>query len=124
MLDQVGASMDAMVMTGLGPDPDPEDVARMQRINAEQQAVMAEFMQSDHTRNAYRKALRETMTVAEIEAMTAFYRSPDGRTAMQKMPRMMAVAMRELQPAIAGMMARAATKVEAARAQEPDAAAD
>ena len=112
MLDQMDASMHEMTASMMGEDATAEDRARMARIVEEQQAWMAEVMTSGRMLDIYRNALRATMTAAEIQAMTAFYSSPDGRSAMRKMPAMMAVAMREMQPILLEMSERSRKELE------------
>lgn len=112
MLAQMDASMRELMPTMAGDDATAEDRARMDRLLDEQQAWMAEMMTSDRMLDVYRNALRETMTAGEIQAMTAFYSSAEGSSAMQKMPAMMAIVMREMQPIMLEMMERSRKALE------------
>ena len=112
MLAQMDASMQELTTSMMGEDATAEDRARMAEIVEEQQAWMAEVMTSDRMLDIYRNALRATMTAAEIQAMTGFYRSPHGRSAMRKMPAMMAIAIREMQPILLEMSERSRKELE------------
>lgn len=117
MLDQMDASMRGFGEALLGDDATPEDVARLERVRREQQAWIRVLLLSDRMMDIYRRALRETFSGDEVEAMTAFYNSPEGRSAMRKMPAMMAVVMTEMQPMMIELLERTRERMTEALAE-------
>lgn len=74
------------------------DRARAERLMDNQETALRQMLAWDKIKPIYMRVYTRTLTDKEVDAMTAFYSSPEGRSVMQKMPQIMQVSMIEMQP--------------------------
>ena len=98
------AQLRGMAHAMAGDALSPADSARLDRVVERQQAMMDEMLTWERLAPIYRRIYTETFSAEEVEAMTRFYGSPDGRSIMAKMPQAMARSMQEMQPMLREMM--------------------
>lgn len=119
----LGSTLDAMVVqmetatrdmgrTMLGENATPEQRAQFDRVMAEQNALMRRLMSPERLAPIYREVYAQVFTAEEVQAMTAFYASPAGRSILQKMPVAMGRSMQAMQPMIQDLMQHAQQTLE------------
>lgn len=112
ILAQMETSTAAMAQGMLGKDATPDQLATFKRVMAEQQRLLQEAMRWERIAPVYRTVYTETFTAEEVEAMTRFYASAEGRSIMAKMPQALARTMQELQPMMQTLMQQVQTSVQ------------
>jgi hypothetical protein len=107
MLDDM-LSADAMVdqMRAVAPQLTEEQLQIVARISAEEMAVLRPDLET-----AMIEAAITTFTLAEIEALEAFYATPEGASVMAKMQPFMAQAMGRVGPQMMQVQARIGQRV-------------
>lgn len=88
----------------LGPEASAEDRARLDRILAEQNRFMREALAWDQLAPIYHRIYTELFSAEEVQAMIDFYTSQHGHSIMQKMPQVMGLAIREMQPIMQALL--------------------
>lgn len=83
---------------------DDIDRARAQRLMDKQEASLRAMVAWDKIKPIYMRVYTQTLTDKEVEAMTAFYSSPEGHSVMQKMPQILQASMMEMQPLMQASM--------------------
>ena len=89
----------------------PAQRERMQRLLESQEADMRKLLTWEKLKPAYVRVYADTLSAAEIDAMTRFYESPEGRSVMQKMPQILQRTMVEMQPLIVSLMQEQAARM-------------
>lgn len=85
------------------------------KVSAQDREIISELMQEhqkivqtaltwDRLSPIYVRVYQQTLTADEVRALTAFYRTAEGRSAMAKMPQMMQLTMQEMQPILQDIM--------------------
>lgn len=105
MFVQMDSMSESMGLQMLGEDATPEQRASLKRITAQQQDAMRKAMSWDTLAPIYRRIYTRLFSAEEVEAMTAFYGSENGRSIMRKMPQAMQLSMEEMQPMMQTMIA-------------------
>lgn len=101
---QMSASSRQMGQSMLGAEATDEQRARLDRVMQEQDRVLREAMRWENLAPIYRSVYIETFSAEEVEAMTRFYASPEGRSIMAKLPQAMARTMQAMQPMMQTLM--------------------
>ena len=112
MVVQIEAATRDMGRSILGETATPEQRALFERVMAEQNDMMRQFMAPERLTPIYRSVYGELFTAEEVQAMTDFYASPAGRSILQKMPVAMGRAMQAMQPTVQEMMQQAQQTLE------------
>lgn len=86
---------------------------RLQRIMASQESTLREMLAWDKIKPVYVRVYTGTLTAEEVQAMTQFYESPEGRSVMQKMPQILQRSMQEMQPLAEAAMEKMVREIEA-----------
>lgn len=81
-----------------------EDRARAQRLMQSQEQNLRDMLAWDKLKPIYVKVYTDTLSDKEVQAMTLFYQSPEGRSVMQKLPQIMQRSMVEMQPLLESSM--------------------
>ena len=89
----------------------PAQRERMQRLLESQEVDMRKLLTWEKLKPAYVRVYADTLSAAEIDAMTRFYESPEGRSVMQKMPQILQRTMVEMQPLIVSLMQEQAARM-------------
>ncbi len=105
MFVQMDSMSESMGLQMLGKDATQEQRASLKRITAQQQGAMRKAMSWDTLAPIYRRIYTRLFSAEEVEAMTAFYGSENGRSIMRKMPQAMQLSMEEMQPMMQTMIA-------------------
>jgi uncharacterized protein len=117
-LDAVLAEMEAMsqrmAASMLPPDADAAMRAQMDRASATSLDMVREVLDWSRLEPVYRQVHAEVFTADEVEAMTRFYASPEGRAVLRKMPKVMARVGEAMQPAMHEAMKRVETALRRA----------
>ena len=104
MMQQMFASQQAMQQSfdkDLGEAERQKLQATMERANA----IMAKYLAWDRLEPIMRDVYSQVFTAREVDAMIAFYRSPEGAATLKKSPQAMALAMQAMQPLMAQALA-------------------
>ena len=91
-------------LEAFGQDLSKEDQARMQSIMTSTNAKVRERMSWQAMAPIIRRVYAQLFTSGEVDAMIAFYASPEGASILRKSPQAMAVTMQEMQPLMQGLM--------------------
>ena len=105
-----------MATSALPADATDADRRKLQDIMQAQQRGLADAMRWDRLRPMYVRIYGEEFSAEEVQAMIGFYESPEGRSAMAKMPQVLQRTMVEMQPMILEMVANMEREVKAAMA--------
>jgi uncharacterized protein len=105
MFAQMETLSDSMTLQMLGEDATTEQRDAAKRAAAGQLQAMRKTMSWDTMAPVYRRIYARLFTAEEVDAMIAFYGSEAGRGIMRKMPQAMQLAMEEMQPMMAKMIA-------------------
>lgn len=108
MLDQMWPRIEAMQQQMLqqamqGRD-DPEARARAQRSLERSSAAMRRTLTWERLRPLMRDIYRQHLEAEDVEAITAFYRTPAGQKLLDKGPALMQASMEAVQPLLMEML--------------------
>ena len=112
MFVQMDTMSESMGLQMLGDDATPEQRASLKRVTAQQQGAMRKTMSWDTMAPIYRRIYTRLFSAEEVEAMTAFYGSENGRSILRKMPQAMQLSMEEMQPMMQTMIADMQKSIE------------
>ncbi len=113
MMQQMSAAQNKMVVDTFGKDLSDAERAKMQNLLAKNNAIVQKHMAWNVLEPVIRKVYGAVFSKAEVQAMTAFYASPEGASILKKSPQAMALTMQEIQPIIAAAMAEIKASIEA-----------
>lgn len=97
---------------------DEEKRARAQRILAAQEAELRKMLTWSRLQPIYTQVYADTLTDKEVQALTVFYESPEGRSLMQKLPQIMQRTMAEMQPMVLESIQNMVQSVEKEMSQD------
>ena len=119
MMQQMGAAQEKMLADAFGGDLTEEKRKQMQVAMATSNAVIQKHLSWDALEPIVRKVYTQVFSAREVQAMTAFYTSPEGASILKKSPQAMALTMQEIQPVMLAAMqeVKAAIEQQAAAAQ-------
>ena len=114
-----GAAQEKMLADAFGGDLTEEKRKQMQAAMATSNAVIQKHLSWDALEPIVRKVYTQVFSAREVQAMTAFYASPEGASILKKSPQAMALTMQEIQPVMLAAMqeVKAAIEQQAAAAQ-------
>lgn len=104
MLAQIDGATQQMARSMLPADATAEQRAKFDRVMAQQQAFMRDALTWEKLAPIYRTVYGDVFTAEEVQAMTRFYTSPEGRSTLQKMPAAVGRTMQEMQPMMQSLM--------------------
>ncbi len=124
--DQVGGSLDAGLKAGFGDAKfTPEQVALIDDFKLRLTSLMQAQLDWKDFEPAVSEAYARTFTQREIDAMLQFYRTPEGRSTLEKFPalaqataQLMQARIRELAPRIGELQRELVAKLKASREKE------
>lgn len=104
MLKQMSASQEAMVADAFGKDLSDAERGRMQDVLAKTNALTLKHLSWTALEPIMRRVYARVFSKQEVDAMIAFYSSPEGSSILKKSPQAMALSMQEMQPLIRDTM--------------------
>lgn len=114
MLTEMEAMSRRMAESMLPPDADASTRAEMDRASAASLGMVRELLDWSRLEPVYRQAYADVFTADEVEAMTRFYASPEGRAVLRKTPKVMGRVGEAMQPAMREAMKRVETALRRA----------
>lgn len=112
MLKQMSASQEAMVVDAFGKDLSDAERGRMQDVLAKANALTLKHLSWAALEPIMRKVYAQVFSKQEVDAMVAFYSSPEGSSILKKAPQAMALSMQEMQPLVRDTMAEVKAMVD------------
>jgi len=112
MLKQMSASQQAMVVDAFGKDLSDAERARMQDLLEKTNALTLRHLSWEALEPVIRKVYAQVFSKQEVDAMIAFYSSPEGASILKKAPQAMALSMQEMQPLVRDTMAEVKAMVD------------
>ena len=85
---------------------DAQSRQQMQAMVAETAQQVRQHLDWEVLEPRYIRMYQQVMTAAEVEAMTRFYRSPEGASAMAKMPQLLALSQEMVYEMVGDLMRR------------------
>ena len=104
MMAQMSDVQARMVDEAFGKDLSDADRERMRAVTVRTDALVKKRMSWPAIEPIIRKVYLQLFSKAEVDAMTAFYSSPEGAAILRKAPQAMALTMQEMQPLMQGLM--------------------
>lgn len=120
MLPAIMQQSETMATQMLGPDATPAQREQVSTLLQRQQARMRETFTWANLAPIYRRIYGDVLSGKEVDAMARFYASPEGRSAMDKMPQLMQRSMVEMQPLLQKMIEDTRREIEQATAKPAD----
>ncbi|MGY0504706.1 DUF2059 domain-containing protein [Luteimonas sp. e5] len=93
-------------------DLEPAQRERMEASLARQQSHLRDLLAWDTLKPIYMRVYAQTLEANEVEALTAFYSSPEGRSVMAKLPLLMQRSMQEMQPLMQSALQKMMAEIE------------
>jgi hypothetical protein len=121
MLDQMFLQMDAAMKSGMeqglqqslhGHELNAAQKAAIEKFKEKLSAIMKDELSFAKMQDIYLQAYRETFTEEDVNGVTAFYRSPVGKTVVEKIPIAMQKAGALMQTRITPMVQKMQTMQE------------
>ncbi len=112
IMKQMSASQQQMVQEAFGKDLSDADRARMQDLLAKTNAITMKHMSWTALEPVMRKVYSQVFDKREVDAMIAFYSTPEGASILRKSPQVLAVAMQEIQPIARDAMLEAKAMID------------
>lgn len=112
ILQQMGGAQEKMMADAFGQDLTEAKRKRMQEVMATTNAIMQKHMGWDALEPIVRKVYTQLFSQREVQAMTAFYTSPEGASILRKSPQAMAMTMQEIQPVMLAAMQEVKAVIE------------
>ena len=112
MMQQMHGAQEKMLAEAFGADLDEAKRARMQEAMATSTAIIQKHLSWDALEPVVRKVYMQVFSKREVQAMTAFYTSPEGASILKKSPQAMGLTMQEIQPAMQAAMQEVKAAIE------------
>ena len=112
MMQQMQGAQEKMLTDAFGADLDEAKRARMQEAMATSSTIIQKHLSWEALEPVVRKVYAQVFSKREVQAMTAFYVSPEGASILKKSPQAMALTMQEIQPAMLAAMQEVKTAIE------------
>ncbi|GAA5002761.1 hypothetical protein GCM10025793_08030 [Lysobacter lycopersici] len=113
MLKQTTTAQQVMVEEAFGKDASDADRERMHDILEKTNAITLRHMSWTALEPVMRKVYTQVFSKREVEAMIAFYSTPEGASMLKKMPQAMTLSMQEIQPIVRDTMAEVKAMIDA-----------
>ncbi|WP_287599178.1 DUF2059 domain-containing protein [Thermomonas sp.] len=119
MMRQMQGAQEKMLTDAFGAELDEAKRAKMQDAMAISSTIIQKHLAWEALEPAVRKVYTQVFSKREVQAMTAFYASPEGASILKKSPQAMGLTMQEIQPAMQAAMqeVKAAIEQQAAAAK-------
>lgn len=104
MMEQMSAVQTQMVGDAFGKDMSDAERTRMESVLARTHALVEKRMSWQALEPVIRKVYLQLFSKSEVDAMVAFYGSPEGRSILKKSPQAMTLTMQEMQPLMHALM--------------------
>lgn len=104
IMDQMSDVQGQMLDEAFGKDLSDDDRERMKSVTARTNALVKKRMSWPAIEPVIRKVYLQLFSKAEVDAMVAFYGSPEGASILRKAPQAMSLTMQEMQPLMQGLM--------------------
>ena len=104
IMEQMSTVQGQMVDEAFGKDLSDADRERMRSVTARSQAMVEKRMSWPAIEPIIRKVYLQLFSKPEVDAMIAFYGSPEGSSILRKAPQAMTLTMQEMQPLMEGLM--------------------
>lgn len=118
MQQQMQGAQEKMLADAFGADLDAAGRTRMQEAMATSNAIIRRHLSWDALAPVVRKVYMRVFSQREVQAMTAFYSSPEGASILRKSPQAMGLTMQEIQPAMQAAMQEVKVAIEQQAAKE------
>lgn len=112
MMQQMHGAQEKMLAEAFGADLDEAKRARMQEAMATSTGIIQKHLSWDALEPVVRKVYMQVFSKREVQAMTAFYTSPEGASILKKSPQAMGLTMQEIQPAMQAAMQEVKAAIE------------
>ncbi|TLX22507.1 DUF2059 domain-containing protein [Thermomonas fusca] len=112
MMQQMQGAQEKMLTDAFGADLDEAKRARMQEAMATSSTIIQKHLSWEALEPVVRKVYMQVFSKREVQAMTAFYASPEGASILKKSPQAMGLTMQEIQPAMQAAMQEVKTAIE------------
>lgn len=104
MLPAVMQQSQQMAMQALPADASDEDRAKLEQMMQAHHRALVRAFSWERLQPVYQRVYGEVFTAREVQAMIDFYRSPEGASAMAKMPQAVQLSMVQMQPIMLELM--------------------
>ena len=104
MMAQMSTVQEQMVDEAFGKDLSDADRERMRSVTARSKALVEKRMSWPAIEPVIRKVYLQLFSKQEVDAMIAFYGSPEGTSILRKAPQAMTLTMQEMQPLMMSLM--------------------
>ena len=98
LMQQMATSQQAMVEDAFGKDVSDAERTRMRDLIAKTNAITIKHMSWTVLEPVMRKVYAQAYDKQEVDAMIAFYSTPEGASILKKSPQVLAIIMQEIQP--------------------------
>ena len=98
IMKQFSVSQQSMVQEAFGKDLSDAERERMQELLAKTNAITLKHMSWTALEPVMREVYAQVFSKQEVNAMIAFYSTPEGASILKKSPQVLAVTMQEIQP--------------------------
>lgn len=98
IVQQMRGSAEMMAQAAAGDRLTDAQRASVARITEKQMATVEKLLEWKQVAPIYRKVYGEVFEASEVQAMIDFYRTPAGKSILEKMPLAMGRTMQEMQP--------------------------
>lgn len=112
MMQQMQGAQEKMLADAFGADLDAAKRAKMQEAMATSSTIINKHLSWEALEPVVRKVYTQVFSRREVQAMTAFYASPEGASILKKSPQAMGLTMQEIQPAMQAAMQEVKTAIE------------
>ena len=112
MMQQMGGAQEKMLADAFGNELTEDKRKQMQEAMAASNAIIQKHLSWDALEPIVRKVYAQTFSKREVQAMTAFYTSPEGASILKKAPQAMALTMQEIQPVMLSAMQEVKAAIE------------
>jgi hypothetical protein len=113
IMEQMSTVQTQMVDEAFGKDLSATERERMRSVTARTDALVQKRMSWAALEPVIRKVYLQLFSKPEVDAMTAFYSSAEGRSILRKAPQAMALTMQEMQPLMQDLMEDIKTDIDA-----------
>lgn len=117
MMQQIGGAQEKMLADAFGKDLSAEARKTMQQAMADSNAVVQKHLSWSAMEPIVRKVYMQVFSKREVQAMTAFYTTPEGAAILKKSPQAMALTMQEFQPVMVAAMQEVKETIDRRAAQ-------
>lgn len=112
MMQQMHGAQEKMLADAFGADLDDARRARMQDAMTASTGIIQKHLSWDALEPIVRKVYTQVFSKREVQAMTAFYTSPEGASILKKSPQAMALTMQDIQPVMLSAMQEVKAAIE------------